>query len=80
MQKENQQSKEQKEESNDDLPEEKVSYHQLSAPTVHKEHTWIQRGPDIICTSCPSHHGIRVGVHKRLMGFDEKGNIILENV
>lgn len=64
----------------DGLPEEKVSYHNLSEPFVHKEHKWIQQGPDLICKSCPAHHGIRIGVKKRLTGFDKDGNIILTNV
>ena len=59
---------------------EKVTYHNLSEPFVYKEHKWIQQGPDLICKSCPAHHGIRIGVKKRLTGFDKDGNIILENV
>lgn len=60
--------------------EDKIEYHQVSSPTVGKKHNWIQKGPEIICTSCESPHGIRIGVNKRLMGFDDKGNMIIKNV
>ena len=59
---------------------ENIAYHQLGKPTVGKEHKWIQKGPDIICTSCESPHGIRIGVHKRLIGFDKNNKMIIANV
>lgn len=60
--------------------EDPVTYHNLSEPYVKQVHTWQQQGPDLICTSCPAHHGIRVGVHKRFKGFDINGNMVIENV
>lgn len=72
--------KEESQEEDKPLVEEKVEFHQLSSPTVGKKHDWIQKGPDLICTSCESAHGIRIGVNKRLKGFDENGQMIIENV
>ena len=60
--------------------QEKVSYHNLSEPYVKSEHEWVQQGPELICRSCPAHHGIRIGVSKRLKGFDKEGNMLIENV
>ena len=40
------------------------------------QHTWRQRGPFLICTSCEHEHSQWIGPSKKLTGFDEKGPII----
>ena len=76
-----QQMKKAKEEEEEKLlVEDTTKTHTLSNPTVGKKHDWIQQGPDLVCKSCESLHGIRIGVHKRLKGFDENNNMIIENV
>lgn len=35
-------------------------------------HQWIQRGPWIICRSCPIEHATWIG-HKKLKGYKETG-------
>ena len=62
-----------------EIPE-NIAFHQISEPYTKQEHVWIQKGPDILCTSCPAPHGVRVGVHKRLTGFDKRGNMIIETI
>lgn len=36
-------------------------------------HRWRQRGPYIVCTSCPLEHAFYIGVDKHLVGFDDDG-------
>jgi hypothetical protein len=43
-------------------------------------HVWHQRGPALICTSCPVQHAFFIGIDKRLMGFDESGSPIIKKV
>lgn len=45
-----------------------------------KKHEWRQRGPWLVCISCENEHATWVGREKRLVGMDEKGNPILEDV
>lgn len=72
--------KKQNNEEEKPLVDENIKMHTLSAPTVGKKHEWIQQGPNLVCKSCESPHGIRIGVHKRLVGFDKDNNMIIENV
>lgn len=74
------QKKNNDEEDEKPLVEENIKIHQISSPTVGKKHDWIQQGPHLICRSCESPHGFRIGVNKRLKGFDDKGNMLIENV
>lgn len=62
------------------LYEENIKYHQMSEPTVGKKHDWIQQGPHIVCRSCESPHGFRIGTGKRLKGFNSNGNMIIEKI
>jgi cytochrome c1 len=43
-------------------------------------HSWIQRGTEIICESCPFKHGFYVEPEKRLVGIDENGNPIIDKI
>lgn len=43
-------------------------------------HEWRQQGPFLICNSCPLKHAVRIGIDKRLMGFDKNGQPIIEKV
>lgn len=36
-------------------------------------HRWIQRGPYLICTSCPLEHGVHIGNDVHFIGYDEQG-------
>ena len=58
--------------------QENVSNHNLSAPTVGQKHEWRQEGPYVVCRSCESSHGLHIGINKKLKGFDEEGNMIIE--
>lgn len=43
-------------------------------------HEWRQKGPYLECKTCEIHHAVYVGVHKRMVGVDDKGNPILQKV
>lgn len=43
-------------------------------------HTWRQQGPYIVCKSCELDHAIYIGVNKRLIGFTDKGEPIVQKV
>jgi len=43
-------------------------------------HGWRQRGPYLVCTSCPIQHSLGIGINRQLQGFDEAGNPILKKV
>ena len=72
--------KKEKKEEKEELVKDNTKMHSLSAPTVGKNHDWVQQGPHIVCRSCESPHGFRIGTNKRLKGFDKEGNMIIENV
>lgn len=76
----NQRRYKEKEEEEKPLIDENVAFHKLSDPTVGKEHNWLQKGPHIVCTKCNSPHGFYIGTKKRLMGFDEEGNMIIKSL
>lgn len=40
-------------------------------------HTWRQRGPWLVCTSCTYKHTYWLGMNKQLVGIDEKGKPIV---
>lgn len=42
------------------------------------KHSWRQQGPNLVCLSCHYQHGFWVGMDKKLVGFDEHGEPILE--
>ena len=42
-------------------------------------HQWRQRGPHLVCISCPHEHTHYIGMEKLLAGFDEKGAPILKS-
>ena len=60
------------------LVEENIKQHTLSDPTVGNKHEWRQEGPFIVCRSCESNHGFRIGVNKKLKGINEEGKPIIE--
>ena len=43
-------------------------------------HQWIQRGPYLVCQSCPVEHGVWIGMEMRLVGFRDDGTPILKRV
>lgn len=43
-------------------------------------HQWVQRGPYIVCTSCPVEHGLYVGTGKVMVGYNEDGTPKFEDV
>lgn len=43
-----------------------------------KGHQWIQRGPYLVCQSCPIVHAVWVGVDQMLVGFTDDGEPILK--
>lgn len=43
-------------------------------------HQWVQRGPFLVCKSCPIEHGVWIGVDKILVGINKQGNPILKRV
>lgn len=43
-----------------------------------KGHRWVQQGPFLVCKSCPVTHSTHIGIDKRLVGYDEDGEPIIE--
>lgn len=43
---------------------------EVPEPVFAKDHTWVQRGAYVVCTSCPFEHGSYIGTSKRLMGIE----------
>jgi len=43
-------------------------------------HQWVQRGPYLVCRSCPIEHAVYVGMNTRLVGYNEDGEPILKRV
>ena len=41
-------------------------------------HEWRQQGPFLVCKSCELPHALRIGMNKKLVGFDEEGKPIIE--
>jgi hypothetical protein len=52
---------------------------QLTKPGL-AGHQWIQRGPYLICQSCPIVHALYIGTDHQLTGFEEDGTPILRKV
>jgi hypothetical protein len=48
----------------------------LAASRANVHHTWRQRGPELVCTSCPHEHSQWIGMDKQLTGFDDNGPVI----
>lgn len=67
------QSNENTTENNENILEDKVSYHQLSKPTVGRKHSWIQRGTFICCDTCETPHGFSVRPGTLMIGMDDNG-------
>jgi len=40
---------------------------------METKHTWKQRGPWVVCTSCPQEHAFHIGTKKLLVGVDSGG-------
>lgn len=53
---------------------------ELIVPGTLTGHEWIQRGPWLVCTSCQIEHGLHIGIDKNLVGFNSKGEPILETI
>ena len=51
----------------------------LTEPSF-KAHRWVQKGPFLICKSCPLEHGTYIGTSNLFLGIDEKGLPILKKV
>lgn len=43
-------------------------------------HSWRQRGPFLVCTSCDYEHSQWIGSDKKLVGFDKGGQPIIEEM
>jgi hypothetical protein len=43
-------------------------------------HSWIQRGTQVICSSCPFNHSFYLEPGQILKGVDEKGMPIIDKV
>lgn len=41
-------------------------------------HKWRQKGPYLVCGSCPVKHAMWIGMDKRLVGFNEDSEPIIE--
>jgi hypothetical protein len=57
-------------EKNKEIIEENVKEVSLGEPTVKAVHNWRQRGPFVICDSCPTPHGFRIGNDKMMIGIE----------
>jgi hypothetical protein len=44
------------------------------------KHTYRQQGGYLVCMSCELKHAVWIGMNKRMIGEDEKGNPILEKI
>lgn len=42
-------------------------------------HDWKQKGPDLVCKSCPLDHSVRIGLNKQLIGI-ENGKPLFKKV
>lgn len=67
------------EQESDEHKEEFIPVMVSSSPTVGKRHNWRQQGPHLVCVSCESQHGYRIGTGKRMVGVDDQGNPKLAN-
>lgn len=45
-----------------------------------KGHRWVQKGPYLVCKSCPLEHATYIGMDKQLIGFDEEGLPLFKRV
>jgi len=43
-------------------------------------HQWVQRGPYLVCRSCPIEHAVYIGMNVRLIGFKDNGRPILKKI
>jgi hypothetical protein len=43
-------------------------------------HQWIQRGPFLVCKSCPIEHGVYIGTDKQLVGLNDDGTPNLRKI
>jgi hypothetical protein len=43
-------------------------------------HQWVQRGPFLVCKSCPIEHGIYIGVDRQLVGLNDDGTPKLKKI
>lgn len=44
------------------------------------KHTWVQRGPYLVCKSCENEHGIHIGTGKILVDIDKDGNPVFDKL
>ena len=51
----------------------------LTRPGITGHH-WVQRGPYLVCTSCPIEHALWIGVDKMLVGYNKKGEPLLKKI
>lgn len=43
-------------------------------------HQWRQQGPYLVCYGCELQHAAYIGIDKRMVGVNENGKPIIENV
>jgi len=58
---------------------EESTIHQLSPPTVGRNHGWIQQGPYLNYFKCDSPHGINIGINKIFKGYTKEGTLKIED-
>ena len=58
-----------------DLDEVNTTLESAARANIH--HTWRQRGPFLVCTSCPHEHSQWIGVDKHLTDIDKDGNPVI---
>ena len=43
-------------------------------------HQWRQKGPYLVCSSCPIKHAVWIGMERQLIGFNEDGTPLLRRI
>lgn len=63
-----------------ELSNEQIDEMWAKARASMQGHSWMQRGTQVVCESCPFSHGFYIEPGKILKGIDENGNPIIDNV
>lgn len=65
-----------------DVYHEDIDKDQLTPQTLPglAGHQWIQRGPYLVCQSCPTEHAVFIGTEVMFAGCDEEGLPILKKI
>lgn len=63
-----------------EISEEQMNQMWAEAKASMSGHSWIQRGTEVICDSCPFKHSFYLEPGNILKGIDEKGMPIIDKV